>query len=103
MKKVYISGPMSGLPENNYPAFDARADELRRQGYRVVNPASIGRALAHRHEDLGLEPPTWMDHIIEDLRFLAVCDAITLLPRWAGSRGAVIESFFATHTGKVVI
>ena len=38
--KVYIAGPMSGYPDMNGPAFDKKADELRAQGYEVVNPAS---------------------------------------------------------------
>ena len=31
---VYISGPMTGLPEFNYPAFFAKAAELRAEGRR---------------------------------------------------------------------
>ena len=36
---VYISGAMTGLPDNNYPAFHAKATELRAKGYIVRNPA----------------------------------------------------------------
>ncbi len=38
-KTIYISGPMSGLPECNYPAFNAAAAHLRALGYSVENPA----------------------------------------------------------------
>ena len=39
--RVYISGPMSGLPELNFPAFHAAAASLRAKGLDVVNPAEI--------------------------------------------------------------
>ncbi|MGE5607641.1 MAG: DUF4406 domain-containing protein, partial [Bacillota bacterium] len=38
-KPLYLSGPMSGLPEHNIPAFNAAAARLRRLGFCVVNPA----------------------------------------------------------------
>lgn len=39
MKRIYIAGPMSGLPEFNYPAFNRAAAVLRAQGHHVENPA----------------------------------------------------------------
>ena len=41
MTRVYIAGPMSGLPEFNYPAFHAAAEKLRGMGFHVENPAEI--------------------------------------------------------------
>ena len=29
MTRIYIAGPMSGLPDLNYPAFNAMAERLR--------------------------------------------------------------------------
>ncbi|MWK56955.1 DUF4406 domain-containing protein, partial [Pseudomonas otitidis] len=29
MKRIYLSGPMSGLPDENRPAFNAEATRLR--------------------------------------------------------------------------
>ena len=37
--RVYIAGPMTGLPAFNYPAFHAAAATLRQAGYVVENPA----------------------------------------------------------------
>jgi hypothetical protein len=37
--RVYLAGPMTGLPEFNYPAFNAEAARLRALGYQVENPA----------------------------------------------------------------
>ena len=39
--KIYIAGPMTGLPELNFPAFHAEAARLRAFGYEVINPAEI--------------------------------------------------------------
>ena len=41
MKRIYISGPMTGLPEFNFPAFHAAAAKLRERGHAAVNPAEI--------------------------------------------------------------
>ena len=39
--KIYCAGPMTGLPELNFPAFHAEAARLRAFGYEVINPAEI--------------------------------------------------------------
>ena len=38
---IYLSGPMSGLPDYNRAAFNLRAEALRAAGYTVNNPAEI--------------------------------------------------------------
>lgn len=78
MKRIYISGPMSGMPEHNFPAFNAEAARLRALGYDVVNPA-----------ELNPEPEkTWHDCLRTDLMELLTCDAIALLAGWQKSAGA---------------
>lgn len=42
IKRIYLAGPMTGLPEFNYPAFHAEAARLRGLGYQVENPADHG-------------------------------------------------------------
>lgn len=39
--KHYLSGPMSGLPELNYPAFARAASELRARGLTVVSAHEV--------------------------------------------------------------
>lgn len=80
---IYLSGPMRGYPEHNYPAFHAAEEKLEALGYTVVNPANNfdGR------KDLPLD--TYMR---EDIRMMvAQCNAIYLLPDWQNSEGARLE------------
>lgn len=83
---VYLAGPMSGLPEFNYPAFHAKAAELRAQGVDVRNPAE---------NDAGSAGKSWEFYMRLALKSLLECDEIHMLPGWRASRGAKIEWFVA--------
>jgi hypothetical protein len=41
-KRLYLAGPMTGIEDFNYPAFNAMAERLRAAGYEVKNPADHG-------------------------------------------------------------
>lgn len=83
--KVYIAGPMTGLPELNFPAFHRVAARLRAQGHEVANPAEINA------------DPTmgWNTCMRRDIPELVTCDAIVLLPGWERSKGATLEHHIA--------
>ena len=93
-KRIYIAGPMTGLPGHNFPAFHAAADRLRQAGWDVVNPAENfgGR------RDLPRE-----SYIRADVALLIECHAIALLPGWERSRGAKLEYLLARELGMPVI
>ena len=40
--RVYVAGPMTGIAEHNFPAFNAAAASLRAAGWHVENPADHG-------------------------------------------------------------
>lgn len=90
--RLYVSGPMTGIPEWNFPAFNAAAEQLRAYGYDVVNPADGGAD----------EATTWAEYLKEDLRLLLACDGVATLPGWTGSRGACLEVHVARALGMPV-
>jgi len=79
--RAYISGPMSGIHDFNFEAFDDAAFRLRNHGYRVVNPADFGADPKH----------SWKDCLCRDLAMLAHVDIVATLPNWHLSRGASLE------------
>lgn len=87
MRRIYLSGPMTGLPDFNYPAFNAEAARLRALGYHVENPAE--------------NPPqeTWEAYMEVCIPQLLTCDTIALLPGWSESRGALWERYVASQEG----
>jgi hypothetical protein len=87
--KVYISGPMTGLPGNNFPAFMAAEYDLTTRGFEVLNPA--------RNQ---LPPDsTWADYMRKDIAMLLQADSVCLLPGWIKSRGARLEAQIAQALG----
>jgi hypothetical protein len=93
MNRIYIAGPMSGLPDFNYPAFHAAAERLRGLGFDVENPA----------ENPEPRCGTWLGYMRMALTQLAKCDGVALLDGWQDSRGARIERELALKLGLPVI
>lgn len=87
--RVYLSGPMTGLPQFNFPAFTEEAAKLRDLGFDVVNPAEIN-------------PDTTMPwHLCmrADIRALCDCDAVALMTGWHRSQGAALELHVGQRMG----
>ena len=38
---IYIAGPMRGIEDFNFPAFDRQEELLKKQGWVVINPAEL--------------------------------------------------------------
>jgi hypothetical protein len=85
--RIYIAGPMTGLPDLNFPAFNAEAERLRAAGHEVINPAEI---------NAGRELEGWHACMRRDIAALMTCDVVQLLPGWQNSVGARIECDTAT-------
>lgn len=92
MNRIYIAGPMSGLPDLNYPAFDLAAKQLRDLGYHVENPA----------ENVPPRCGSWAGYMRLALAQLVTCDEIHMLRGWKQSRGARIEHDLARELGLLV-
>lgn len=89
MTRVYISGPMTGLPDLNFPAFFAAAAQLRARGLEPVNPAEINPG----------GTTDWHACMRADIKALCDCDALALLPGWTNSKGAHLEVHLAHRLG----
>ena len=89
-KRIYIAGPMTGMPEHNFPAFHAAAERFRKAGWDVTNPAENFRG----RTDLPRSA-----YLRADVVLLAQCDAIALLPGWERSAGATLEVVLAAEIG----
>lgn len=85
MKRIYIAGPMTGLPELNFPAFHAAALRIREIGHIAINPAEI-------NPDTSM---SWQQCMRADIAELVKCDAIHLLSGWEKSKGATLEAHIA--------
>ena len=93
MKRIYISGPMTGLPQLNFPAFNAEAARLRAMGFDAVNPVDINPDTT----------ATWHECMRRDIAALVTCDTIALLPGWEHSNGANLELHLASRVGLTII
>jgi hypothetical protein len=100
MKRIYISGAISGLPRNEYIKSFANAEEkLVKRGYKVCNPTKL---LPSKH--------LWIYHIIGykltllyDIWHLLNCDGIYMIDGWQKSKGATIEKNIADVFGLEII
>jgi len=91
MKKIYISGPISGHDDKNEPAFRAGADRWLDIMFPVV-PHDIPLLP-------GFEVDGWHHHMRADIAGMMSCDAIYMLRGWRNSRGARLELHIALELG----
>ncbi len=86
---VYLSGPMTGYPLHNYPAFREAREQLRAEGFTVLCPAEAGY----------VEGWSWSQYLRRDLGMVLQADAVVLLHGWVDSMGARLEVHVAQELG----
>jgi hypothetical protein len=108
--KIYLSGPMSGIPYFNKPAFDTAAKSLRALGHTVFNPpewdirhfgaemldnprGDASEAAAQHGFDIRIALRADLIWIIEHAQCIA------MLPGWQNSKGALAEFHTAQALG----
>lgn len=101
-KHVYISGPMSGLENYNFEAFDNAAKFIRDRGDIAVNPATRGKEWVAKNGNREMTEGEYRRMIIDGLNDLRSCDKIYLLKGWENSKGAKEELSVALINKKEV-
>lgn len=101
--KIYVAGPMRGIPFFNFPAFNAATAKLREEGHHVFNPVEKDNDRHGTDISLGNETGcetlaaeqygfNLREALYEDLKFICLeAEAIALLPGWENSKGAQAE------------
>jgi hypothetical protein len=100
---VYIAGPMTGLKDNNFDAFDEKAHNFKEQGFEVINPAELSRTNA---DAMGIELTelTTRECAHTDLRHLvARATHMYMLNGWQYSKGAKAEHAVAEWLGMTIM
>ena len=86
---IYLSGPMTGIPEYNAQEFARFAEKYRALGFRVLSPPELDAD--------GPKDDTYENYLRRDLRLFLDGDVsrIYMLPGWERSRGANLERHVA--------
>ena len=91
---LYLAGPMSGIPDHNFPLFDRVAGLLRDLGHGVVSPADTNRKVGfdetkHNAGDISQEDYSKLFRL--DIQEILGCEGMVMLPGWIKSKGAKLE------------
>lgn len=81
--KAYLSGPMTGIPEYNYPEFERVTKYLRAKDMEVVSPHEIPAPVEELKDEA-----LWEYYMAKCKEQVAECDTIILMEGWPESRGA---------------
>ena len=96
--RIYICGPITGMPDHNRQAFNEAANRLNSADtVRAVNPHTICADITA--EFRGTPEELWQACMKKDIAELLTCDAVALLPGFSNSRGAMIECSIAENIG----
>jgi len=91
MKKIYISGQITGLPiEEAKKNFMTAEKEIMENGHKPINPFRVSPFATHKN---------WKDYMKDDIEALINCDGIYLIKGWSNSKGARLENVIAESLG----
>lgn len=96
--RIYIAGPMSGLPDFNYPSFDRAAQDLAAAGYEPLSPAVPAHLSPTNPGELA-DGLSYEDVLASSLQMLLNADAVAHLDGWERSHGARLEVALARRRG----
>ena len=102
-RRIYISGPMTGIEPREYRRRFREAEAiLRRHGYGCINPCRVWPCrfpwLFRLMNALLGKRLAYAVVLCYDLLLLMTrADGIVMLPGWQASRGAQIENYVSMH------
>lgn len=91
MSIIYLSGPMTGLPNRNAETFNRWARYLRDRGHQVISPVENDGGSTDKPRSFYMEL---------DINSLLMSNVVVLLPNWQYSRGAKLEVAIAQEIGR---
>lgn len=87
-KRIYISGPISGMPNDNRYAFSQAYQQLADAGYTPLNPMDFTRNCT-----------TWQQCMRRAIETMMKADGVALLEGHEKSKGSSIERALAFDLG----
>jgi hypothetical protein len=97
---IYLSGPMTGIPEFNAPAIRDAALRLRMDGYDILSPVEMDEAYGLNLKTAKITPKLRHNLLSRDIEAISTrCTAIALMPGWKQSAGCMIELAVAERLG----
>ena len=89
-KTLYLSGAITGKPNNNKELFKAAQQYFEQQGFNVINPLEVG-LISNRK--------AWSDYMRDDLAELLKADMVCFLPGSENSTGVALEKHLCAALG----
>ena len=87
--RLYVSGPVTGMPELNRPAFERAASQLHR---------ALECAVEIPHDTVPSDAD-WQTAMRLSVSAMVRCDGVAMLPGWQSSAGARLEQAVAVAVG----
>lgn len=112
--KLYLAGPMRGYKDFNFPAFHAKAAELRAEGYEVFSPAErdekkygteVSKSETGSLTDVAATVGFSLREALgADCKWICEeADGIYLMKGWRASKGANAERALCVALGLLII
>lgn len=81
MKKIYVSGKITGIESEAEALFEQAEKECIEMGYIPINPMKLN----HNHDK------SWTAYMREDIVAMMGCESIYMMNNWKESNGAKVE------------
>ena len=91
VKRIYISGPITGIENWQENFNNAEKELLELEGtFIVANSVKLSQAVEKQFAASG-KTPGYADYMSYDIKILCDCDTICMLPHLRNSKGATLE------------